>query len=115
MKSRCLSTLLAVGAPLALASPALHAELVPPCTLQLQVQFSPEVPNARAPGFLSSLSGDPAYQLTWVKALKDPMAVVLELTGPGPDYRCANEVQRIARDARVINVRVLGHAAPARG
>ena len=47
MRSHRLSVPFILGAPLALAGHALHAQLLPRCTLQLQVQFSPEVPDAR--------------------------------------------------------------------
>lgn len=90
-----------------LASPPDHAQTVAPCSVRLQVQLSPEVPSARDPGFLSSLAGSPGYRLVWVRALKEQMSVLLELTGPGPAYRCEQEAARIAHDARVINLRVL--------
>jgi len=33
--------------------------------------------------------------------------VILKLVGPGPRYRCENEVKRIERDGRVLRVRVI--------
>jgi hypothetical protein len=77
----------------------------PRCDIKLSVQLTPDVPNPRDPSFLSSLAGDPGYQLTWIRSTDT--AVILELTGPGPRYRCDNEIARIRRDGRVLKADTL--------
>jgi hypothetical protein len=102
------------AAVIAAAGPGLCAASPPPparCALRLQVQLSPEVPDARDPGFLSSLANNPGYTLTWIGATG--FSVVLELAGPGPDYLCHDEVAQIRKDARVLQLTVLpAGAAP---
>lgn len=88
-----------------------HADSVRPavtCRAQLQVWLSPEVDDPRSPGFLSSLANTPGYVLTWLGASDADMSVSLELSGPGPSYLCREEVERLRRDARVLDIKVLG-------
>ena len=80
-----------------------------PCRLKLAVRFSPEVPNPRDPAFLSSLEGRPGFRLVWEGGSKANMSQTLELIGPGPGYRCMRELERMRSDARVIDIRVVGH------
>lgn len=77
------------------------------CSEQLLVKLTPDVPDPRAPSFLDSLSADPLYHLSWVRSTQD--SVVLNLIGPGPEYRCRSEISRIRRDARIVWLRVLRH------
>jgi len=77
------------------------------CHVKLRVHLSPEVLKPRDPGFLSSLTSAPGYLLTWIGASRADMAVNLELSGPGPGYLCREEIERIRRDARVLDVKVL--------
>jgi hypothetical protein len=101
---------LTLGACVALtAGTSVHTALaqpVKPCHLELRVAFSPEVPNPRSPQFLSSFEGTPGFHLVW-RGHSD-MSQTLELIGPGPPYRCMNEVDRMRNDARVITLRVIG-------
>ncbi|TLZ32831.1 MAG: hypothetical protein E6K32_18715 [Gammaproteobacteria bacterium] len=77
------------------------------CDMRLSVGLTPDVPNPRDEGFLSSLlSNHPGYQLTFLR--QDPGAVVLDLTGPGPAYSCRRVVETMRRDARVQSVDVQG-------
>jgi hypothetical protein len=102
------------AAVIAAASSGLCAADPPPsarCALRLQVQLSPDVPDPRDPGFLSSLASNPGYTLTWVSA--SGFSVVLELAGPGTDYLCHDEVAQIRKDSRVLQLTVLpAGAAP---
>lgn len=80
----------------AAASPA-------PCNMLLTVELTPDVPNARDVGFLSSLlSNRVSYRLIFREQRRDSV-IVLELTGPGPDYRCENVVEAIRKDGRVLS------------
>lgn len=88
-----------IGGSSAPAAPA------PLCEMKLSVDLTPDVPNAQDPGFLSSLANNPSYRLIWVRSTD--MRVILKLVGPGPRYRCENEVKRIERDGRVLRVRVI--------
>ncbi len=77
-----------------------------PCDVQLTVDLTPDVPNPLDPGFLSSLlSNQVSYRLSLWRQLSDSV-LVLELTGPGPDYRCGNVIDAIRKDGRVLAVRV---------
>ena len=103
------SVCLLAAAMLAAAAPALAAaQTVPACTLRLRVSLEPEVPNPRAPEFLSDLAGDPGFTLTLLRS--GHYSEVLLLTGAGPPYRCRDEVEHIRKDARVINLAVLDGA-----
>ena len=84
------------------------AAAAPPasCDMGLSVELTPDVPNPGDVGFLSSLLGDQTgYQLT-LRRQGDGSLIVLELTGPGPDYLCRNVVEAMRKDGRVLSVRV---------
>jgi len=89
-----------------LGSDAAAAAPPAPCDLRLSVELTPDVPNPGDVGFLSSLLGDhTAYQLT-LRRQRVGSVIVLELTGPGPDYRCRNVLEAMRKDGRVLSVRV---------
>jgi hypothetical protein len=74
------------------------------CSIHLLVELTPDVPDPRNVGFLSSLlSNHVSYQLTFNQA-RDGALVDLELTGPGPAYRCQNVVKAMRRDGRVLSI-----------
>lgn len=75
------------------------------CFARLLVTLTPDVPNPKAPSFLDSLSADPLFQLTWERATQN--SVILDLTGPLPEYRCRDEIRRIRRDGRIVWLTVL--------
>jgi hypothetical protein len=73
--------------------------------VRLTVQLTPDVPDPPDVGFLSSLLDDQvSYQLTLLEVRND--SVVVELTGPGPAYRCRRAVNAIRKDGRVLSVHV---------
>lgn len=76
------------------------------CDMQLTVELTPDVPDPRDDGFLSSLLGShTGYQLT-LRQQPNSSSVVLELTGPGPSYRCDQVVDAMRKDGRVQSVHV---------
>ncbi|MBX5461546.1 MAG: hypothetical protein IRZ28_10720 [Steroidobacteraceae bacterium] len=76
-----------------------------PCTMRLNVELTPDVPNPRDPGFLSSLVDDhPAYQLTLVRQ-DDASDIVVDLSGPGPREGCHEVIETMRKDGRVLSVR----------
>jgi hypothetical protein len=88
---------MAVGRTADAASPAA-------CDVLLSVELTPDVPNPRDEGFLSSLlNNHPGYQLT-LQRQDNSSVIVLDLTGPGPEYRCQNVVETMRRDARVLSI-----------
>jgi hypothetical protein len=88
---------MAVGRTAAAAAPA-------ECDMRLSVELTPDVPNPRDEGFLSSLlNNHPGYQLS-LQRQGDGSLIVLDLTGPGPEYRCENVVETMRRDARVLSI-----------
>jgi hypothetical protein len=100
----------AIGAALLLLGQHANADSSVPepvCRLRLQVWLTPDVPDPRNAGFLSSLANQSGYALTWLAASQDDMSVTLELSGPGPSYRCRREVEFVRRDGRVLAIKVL--------
>jgi hypothetical protein len=87
-----------------LSEAAATAEPPNTCRIHLLVELTPDVADPRNVGFLSSLlSNHVSYQLTFNQEL-DGSIVDLELTGPGPDYRCQNVVKAMRRDGRVLSI-----------
>jgi hypothetical protein len=77
-----------------------------PCDLRLVVGLTPDVPDPRDIGFLSSLVGNhPNYALTLTQQ-RDGSVIVVELTGPGPEYACETVVDAMRKDGRVMFVHV---------
>jgi hypothetical protein len=76
------------------------------CDVRLTVELTPDVPNPRDEGFLSSLLGDHVSYLLNLQHERSDSDLVLELTGPGPDYRCQRVIEAIRKDARVLSVHV---------
>jgi hypothetical protein len=76
------------------------------CDVRLTVKLTPDVPNPADVGFLGSLlSNQVDYQLSLRRERRNSH-LVLELTGPGPEYRCQNAIEAIRRDGRVLSVHV---------
>jgi hypothetical protein len=68
--------------------------------------LTPDVPNPIDAGFLGSLlSNQVNYRLN-VRRERSDSLLVLDLTGPGPGYRCHNAIEAIRRDGRVLSVHV---------
>ena len=85
-----------------LADPAAAAG----CDRRLTVELTPDVPDPRDTGFLSSLlSNQVDYQLVF-RGKTDDTNIILELIGPGPAYRCREAIQTMRRDARVVSLHV---------
>jgi hypothetical protein len=83
-----------------------NAALPAVCDMRLSVELTPDVPNPRDEGFLSSLlSNHAGYQLT-LRRERNGSVIVLDLTGPGPDCSCRNVIETMRRDARVRSVDV---------
>lgn len=79
------------------------------CGARLTVELTPDVPDVSDPGFLSSLLGNhPAYRLYLLKR-DDLTGIELELTGPGPTYRCQRVIETMRKDARVLSIRADFH------
>jgi hypothetical protein len=88
------------------ASAAAPAPAPAPCHVRLSVELTPDVPNPTDAGFLGSLLSNQVNYLLSVRRERSDSLLVLELTGPGPDYRCRNAIETIRRDGRVLSVRV---------
>jgi hypothetical protein len=105
-----------------LGSTGAYAASPEQCSMRLVVELTPDIPNPRDPGFLSSLlSNHPEYQLTWVRE-DDLTTIVVDLTGPGPDDKCKAVVGTMREDGRVLTVKadtdntqavsITGHSTP---
>jgi hypothetical protein len=76
------------------------------CDLRLTVELTPDVPDPSDAGFLGSfLSNQVDYELI-LRRERDDSNIVVELTGPGPEYRCREAIETIRRDGRVLSLRV---------
>lgn len=74
------------------------------CDMQLLVELTPDVPDPRDPAFIGSLlSNQSGYLLTFVREVDDSN-IVVELSGPGPEYRCQEVLEVIRKDGRVLSV-----------
>jgi hypothetical protein len=76
------------------------------CEARLTVEPSPSVPSASDDGFLSSLLNNHfSYRLSLLR--QDGSSVIeLDLTGPGPSYRCQNVIESMRKDARVESIHI---------
>ena len=100
-----LITACAVLSFVAASSTAHAASPDAPCDVRLSVELTPDVPNPEDEGFLSSLlSNHVGYRLT-LQPEHDPSMIVVDLTGPGPDYRCEEVIEAMRRDGRVLSIR----------
>lgn len=97
-----LATLLACGL---LLMPVVAAAADSKCSARIEVRLDSEVSNPRDPSFLSSLTANPQYSLTWVEG--DDSRAVYVLTGPGMDYQCKGGIELVRRDASILDLRVL--------
>jgi hypothetical protein len=76
------------------------------CDARLTVELSPSVPRASDDGFLSSLLNNHfAYHLELLRQ-EDSSVIEVDLTGPGPSYRCQNVIESMRKDSRVESIRV---------
>jgi hypothetical protein len=75
------------------------------CHARLLLTLAPDVPNPRDPSFLSALSANPLYAITWVEG--NGSTAVVDLTGPATDFHCDDEIRRLSRDAHILTLKVL--------
>ena len=81
------------------------------CDIQLTIELTPDVPDVKDDGFLSSLlNNHPDYQLQLLRE-EDASDIELNLSGPGPEYRCKNVIETMRKDGRVLSIHV--HSATA--
>ena len=78
----------------------------PVCDIRLNVELTPDVPDPLDSGFLSSLlSNQTSYRVTLL-GRRPGSVIVIELTGPGPEYRCRDVVDAMHKDGRVQFIRL---------
>jgi hypothetical protein len=104
--SRACGALAAVALLAVLGGPSTAAAEETVCDARLTVELSPGVPRATDEGFLSSLLNNHfTYRLELVR--QDRSSVIeVDLTGPGPSYRCQNVIETMRKDARVESIHV---------
>jgi hypothetical protein len=74
------------------------------CSRRLRLELTPDVPNVLDSGFLSSLlNNETSYQLDLLGSHPGSV-IVVELTGPGPEYLCENVVAAMRKDGRVVSI-----------
>jgi hypothetical protein len=76
------------------------------CDVRLTVELTPDVPDPIDEGFLGSLLSNQVDYLLRLRRERSDTVLFLELTGPGPAYRCRNAIKTIRRDGRVLSVHV---------
>jgi hypothetical protein len=78
----------------------------PVCVTRLNVELTPDVPDPLDSGFLSSLlSNQTGYRVTLL-GRRSGSVIVIELTGPGPEYLCRDVVDAMRKDGRVLSIRL---------
>ena len=82
------------------------AETPARCDIGLTVQLTPDVPNPTDQGFLNSLLSNQVDYLLTLRRQRSDTLLDLELTGPGPSYRCRQAIEAIRRDGHVLTVYV---------
>ena len=76
------------------------------CEVRLTVEVSPSVPQTTDEGFLSSLLNNHfTYRLDLLRR-DDSSVLEVELTGPGPDYRCQKVIETMRKDSRVQSIHI---------
>lgn len=89
-----------------LCSGAVAATVDEPCDVRLTVELTPDVPDTSDDGFLSSLlNNHTGYRLELLRQ-DDASVLELDLSGPGPQYRCQSVIETMQKDARVLSIRV---------
>lgn len=81
------------------------AEAPARCDVHLIVHLTPDVPDAAASGFLSSLLTNPNFRLAVLGKVGD-RDVAMELSGPGSADSCNEVIEGMRRDARVVSIEV---------
>jgi len=76
------------------------------CDVRLTVKLTPDVPNPGDAGFLGSLLSNQVDYLLSLRQERDDSLLVLQLTGPGPAYRCRQAIETIRKDGHVLSVHV---------
>jgi hypothetical protein len=76
------------------------------CDVRLTVELTPDVPDPIDGGFLGSLLSNQVYYLLSLRRERSDTVLFLELTGPGPAYRCRNAINTIRRDGHVLSLHV---------
>jgi hypothetical protein len=105
MKTHRLITVIgAVVVAAVLASNTAFAATPAQCDIRLTVELTPDVPNPTDEGFLGSLLSNQVEYLLSLRQERSDTLLVLELTGPGPAYRCRQAIEAIRRDGRVLSV-----------
>jgi hypothetical protein len=89
-----------------LVSNAAFASAPAPCDVRLTVELTPDVPDPTDEGFLGSLLSNQVDYLLSLRRARGDSLLVLELTGPGPAYRCHDAIEAIRRDGHVLSVHV---------
>jgi hypothetical protein len=102
---RPLLPLLALTAILPWAAAQADAPLQ--CDMHLLVHLTPDVPDAAASGFLSSLLTNPNFRLTLLGKVGD-RDLVMELSGPGSADSCVQVIDGMRRDARIVSIEIQG-------
>jgi hypothetical protein len=77
------------------------------CDVRLTVELTPDVPDPTDTGFLGSLLSNQVNYFLSLRRERTDSLLVLELTGPGPYYRCRDAIEAIRRDGRVVSVHVI--------
>jgi hypothetical protein len=77
------------------------------CDVHLLVHLTPDVPDLAAAGFLSSLLTNPNFRLA-VLGKSGDRDVAMELSGPGSAAACAQVIDGMRRDARIVSIEIQG-------
>jgi hypothetical protein len=76
------------------------------CSVHFIAELSPDVPNPRDGGFVSSLLGDHSGYRLYLRHVIDDTHLDMLLLGPGPKRNCRDVVESIRKDSRIQSLEV---------
>jgi hypothetical protein len=85
---------------------AQQATAPPACSVHFVAELTPDVPNPRDSGFLSSLLSDNTGFRLYLQHVIDDTHLDLLLMGPGPKRNCREALDSIRKDSRIASIQV---------
>jgi hypothetical protein len=76
------------------------------CSVHFTAELTPDVPNPRDPGFVSSLLGDHGGYRLFLRHVIDDTHLDMLLVGPGPKRNCRDVVESMRKDSRIQSISV---------
>jgi hypothetical protein len=78
----------------------------PYCRLEMILELTPDVPNVRDPGFVSSLLSSQGGFHLYLQHVVDDTHLDMLILGPGARRDCRAAIEAMRKDARVKSIQV---------